>query len=92
MSKRKKPRKVFALGQAVEVQREVGKPWEPATYVRAFTDWKGWHRVSLPADSAVRYVNTMTGMESTKDDPRAIASRVLSVPTQRVRAKVEARS
>jgi hypothetical protein len=40
--------KKFAAGQAVEIQREVGEPWELATYQHSAADQRGWHVVQIP--------------------------------------------
>lgn len=51
-------RKTFANGQAVEIQRDVGAPWESATYdkPRFGQERSGWHIVNLLADAEPRIV------------------------------------
>ena len=78
-------RKTFTAGQAVEVRRDTSsKTWEPATYLKGFADWRGWHRVELATD---RHINSMSGMDCPPDDPQAIRTRVCVVPSQRLRDK-----
>lgn len=75
----------YAAGDAVEVKREVSyKPWEPATYVKAHTDWRGWHLVELPV---LRYINRSNGEECEREHPNAVGTRRLSVPSRRLRAR-----
>jgi hypothetical protein len=86
MTRTRKPKKVFVPEQDVEVQRGVGLPWEPATYIKGYPDWRGWHCVRLEQP---RYIHTMSGMEidrATDHAGRGILTHQLSVPTQRVRA------
>jgi hypothetical protein len=80
------PRRTFTAGQAVEVRRDTSPntKWEPATYDRSFPDWRGWHRVELASD---RYVNVRTGNDCKPDDPAAVKTRALCIPTQRLREK-----
>jgi hypothetical protein len=80
--------KKFKEGDAVEVQRAVSyAPWEPATYVRKLSDWRGWHKVKLPKGKE-RRVDLMTGEECADDNPRGRLIRNLSVPSRRIRATV----
>lgn len=85
MSRRRKSRKVFAHGQAVEVQRDVGAPWEPAIYDMPAPDHRGWHCTTLPVTAAPLWIDSMLGIETTCDNPRAFRSRLAYVPTQRIR-------
>lgn len=39
--RRRRPRKIFAEGDAIEIQRDVGSAWEPATYQGAIEDMRG---------------------------------------------------
>lgn len=76
-------KKAFEPGQTVMVQRSSsGGPWEPAEYLKKFSDWAGWHRVKI---STPRHIDTMTGYECEPDNPRAIVTHEMSVPTRRVR-------
>lgn len=74
----RRPRKVFTPGQLVEIQREVGRAWESATYVEAHEDWRGWHSIELPADAVPKIF---------EHDGKRYELRGLSVPTQRVRSR-----
>lgn len=76
--------KTFEYKQDVEVQAEPGHrvKWEPAIYDSTVTDMRGWHRVKLLRD---RYVNVMSGSESKRDDLHAYVTRVLLVPSLRIR-------
>ncbi len=74
----------------MSVQRDVGLPWEPATYVKSYgAEWRGWHRVALTS-GAPRYIDSMTGLEvrpeDVADNPRAYQTTGVAVPTQRIRA------
>lgn len=75
----------LARGDAVEIKRDPSAPWEPATYLSRANDWRGWHRVELPASAKPRYINVMTGMEVEIDDPDRVESRTLFVPSRRIR-------
>jgi hypothetical protein len=86
VTRQKSKPKVFESGQAVQVQREVGKPWEQATYERKLTDMRGWHRVRL-SEAQGRYIDSMSGMVVASDHYRSFLSCVLIVPTQRIRAQ-----
>lgn len=91
MRRRYKP-KTFEPGQPVEVQREPGHevPWEPATYRRKVTDMKGWHSVEYP-EGRGRYIDSMSGMETAVDNPRAYLTLTQLVPTQRIRVPKDLR-
>lgn len=77
---KRKSTKVFATGQRIEVQREVGKPWEPATYDRPVEDMRGWHHVKLDAP---RFFTLPSAMDCAADAPGAIRVMHAIIPTQR---------
>lgn len=90
MPRRRAHRKRFAVGQEVEFQRETGYtvPWEPGIYVKACADWRGFHEVRLPddaPDSKKRRIDSMTGMETTADDPQSFVTDRFFLPTRRLR-------
>lgn len=78
-------RKRFEVDQVVEVQRDVGRPWEPAKYRGACDDMRGWHQVDLLGEP--RRVDSMTGYDTDSANPRGFTTPRCIVPSQRVRAK-----
>lgn len=84
-------RKSFVIGEVVEIRREPGYtvPWERAEYVGdPKDDWR-YHQVRLMLGAKPRYIDSMTGLETNADNPRAYKSRTLWVPSVRIRkAKV----
>lgn len=89
--------KKFEPGQAVEIQREPGAAWEPATYRDRALGMVGWHHARVPEDAEPRYVDSMTGLTYTRDDidarpptdgvrQRVFATPIMLVPSQRIRA------
>jgi hypothetical protein len=79
-------RSTHRQGDAVEVQRRVDAPWEPATYVRSVTP--GRHTVELDPESGPRYIDSRSGMEvdAYEGAPGVLRTRIVSVPTRRLRA------
>lgn len=76
--------KKFDAGEAVEIQVEPNSPWTPATYKRAFSDWRGWHLVEyLPG----RWIDSMTGNDIDRSHPRAFLTTNRSIPSRRIRTK-----
>lgn len=88
-------RKTFERGQSVEIQRDVGSAWEPATYRERWEDIRGWHSVDLPKDARPRYIlnngeEVSPEVMADSTDERsglAMATRHAPVPSQRIRAK-----
>ena len=84
---RRRPRRAFAVGEVVDVRREVGAAWEPATYQGPVPDMRGWHHLELPADARPRYVDMATLQEVSKPSSVTRAIRTLIAPTQRTRPR-----
>lgn len=89
-------RKTFKRGDLVEVQREPGftVTWEPAIYRKDAGEGpdtlriSGHHVVDLSPSSTPRYIDPMTGMEVDPEaNPRAFATRRITVPSRRIRAR-----
>lgn len=80
--------KQFTRAQPVDVRRDTNKPWEPAEYDSPCTDWRGWHRVTLPA-GAPRRIDAMTGHDCGPDNPRGFLTRNLFVLSCRIRPRAE---
>lgn len=92
MARKAKKAKSWVAGAPLEVQREVGAAWEPATYVKKFSDWKGWHSVELAVsvliDSRTNYgeVQEAAIADSTLElSSFVFRAKSCSVPTQRIR-------
>lgn len=93
-------RKTFKRGDHVEVQREPGHTvkWEPAIYREdagvgpEIVRMPGHHVVDLDASAPPRYIDSMSGMEVADPDsnPRAYATRMLIVPSRRIRIRTNA--
>lgn len=66
-------------GAPVEVQREVGKPWEPAAFESAVEEHRGWFRAVLPptADPIVHAIGR-----------QLFSTRSVYVPAQRIRVRM----
>lgn len=83
-------RKTFEHGDAVEIQREVGRPWEPALYERTvdMSSRHGHHWVKLAPGSAPLYIDSMSGMHFEERDleGRRYLTDTLIVPSIRVRS------
>ena len=77
--------KSIASGEEVLVRRDVGKPWERATYVGKVTGMNGWHRIELASEAVPVIVDSMTGMRllEARGD-RQYATRRIIVPSQRM--------
>lgn len=89
-------RKTFKRGDLVEIQREPGYTvtWESANYREYAGEgpetvrMPGHHVVDLAPSSTPRYIDSMTGMEVDPGaNPRAFATRRITVPSRRIRAK-----
>lgn len=87
--------RAFHSGQLVEIRREVGSPWERATYVKRWEEARGWHSVNLPDDAPPRFINVMSGdvvppeVMADPSNPRAMSAtrtRHVGVPSQRIRS------
>lgn len=74
----------FVEGDKVSVQRAVDAHWEDATYESPSTGLRGWHRVRLPPGHE-RRINTMSGEETTPDDPQGSVTSLLIIPKRRLR-------
>lgn len=82
--------KAIAAGDAVQVQRLVGKPWEAATYRRLVTGMRGWHHVELTGDAVPVFIDSMTGawLDEIRND-RTYTTRRIVVPSRRLRRAKE---
>lgn len=74
-------------GAAVEVQRGVDKPWEPALYVERIQEMRGWHAAVLASTSTPRWIDSMSGYEVERGHPRAHTTWNVNVPSQRIRLR-----
>lgn len=81
MPRPRRAKKVFTPGQRIEIQREVGTPWEPGLYEGTDEDMKGWHRVRLDQPW---FIDLRTGMATTRELGALTTFKL--VPTQRIRA------
>jgi hypothetical protein len=77
-------RKTFDPGDAVEIQRDVDAPWEPAVYdrPRLGQERSGWHIVKFAAGAAPRVIEALG---------RTIEVDWVAVPSVRIRAKDDRR-
>lgn len=70
-------------GAPVEVQRDVGAAWEPASYYEPAKKHRGWHTAKLPRSAAPRMVDLRLG-PSVPPEP----SWFVYVPSQRIRVRM----
>lgn len=75
--------KPIAVGDSVIVRRDVGKPWEPATYRGKVSCMRGWHHVELSGDAVPVIIDSMTGLAESRND-RTYTTRRIIVPSQRL--------
>lgn len=82
-----KQKKVFVVGETVEVQRLVGGPWVSCTYRGSVSNGERTrlHRVKGP--QLRRYADPLTGDDVADPDqnPRAVMTDVAVVPSVRIR-------
>mgnify|MGYP001615716648 CR=1 FL=1 len=77
--------KEITAGDAVQVRREVGKPWEPATYLGKIAGMRGWHRVELAGEAVPILIDSMTGLRLDEArSGRTYTTHRIIVPSQRL--------
>lgn len=87
--------KKFLPSEQVEIQRDVGKPWELATYrapcwgpgaePTAGGPMKGWHRIDLDRAGTPRYIDTRHWHEVREPSEHTKESWSVLVPSSRLR-------
>lgn len=73
----------FCYGDSVEIQRDVGSPWELVTYDSP--GLHGWHKVKLPSFRG-RIISAGTGYECRATQSDAVYVEYAYVPSVRIRS------